>query len=377
MNILHWPSSYPDPSRNEPFHCIFIEEHIKSIIPFANQRVLFISPETTLNSTKWHERIDTKENNIIVTRYYFNKMLNLNFLNLYIRFIILGYFLELILIKKFKPQIIHIHFYTAGTWALLFTKLFKIKMVVTEHWTALIGYPIISENRLQEAKHVYEKANWILPVSTHLKNGIEEKTHADIGKNCSVIHNSVNTEIFKITPSAETQNQLITVVRLDEQKDIPTMLKTMAIALTSNPNLKLNIIGGGNPEQFKKIAIDLKISHAISFLGTLPKAKIAALMNESNLFILSSIAENSPCVIGEAHCCGLPVVATDVGGVKELIIEGILVPTNSPDLLAQKILEQLDKKIDREALSQKAQQKFSYNTIGKQIFEVYQKVCAE
>jgi glycosyltransferase involved in cell wall biosynthesis len=376
MNILHWPASYPDPSRGMPYHCIFIEEHVKSVKSFANNRVLFISPETTI-SNKWVERTDTTESDIVVTRFYFNRKLNLQFLNIYIRIVLFFYFFELIILKNFRPNILHLHFFTSGTWALLFAKLFNIKVIVTEHWTALIGYPEISEKRLLDAKIIYEKSDWTLPVSTHLKNGIEERTHANIAHKCSVIHNSVDTEIFKVTNHTHNLNQLITVIRLDEQKDIPTMLKTLAIALTSNPNLKLNIIGGGDSKPFQHLAHELHLENAVSFLGPLPKTKISDLMNQSDLFILSSIAENSPCVIGEAHCCGLPVVATDVGGVKELIMEGGVVPPKSPELLAEKILEQLDKKVDRANLAQKAQARFSYDAIGQQIFEVYQNVCVE
>lgn len=376
LNILHWPTAYPDSSRGMPYHCIFVEEHIKSLRPFVNNRVLFVSPEST-QSKKWVERKDSNEFGILVTRFYFNRKLNLQFLNIYIRLVLFFYFIELIFIKKFKPNILHLHFFTSGTWALLFAKLFNFKVFVTEHWTALIGYPVISKKRLLDAKIIYEKSDWILPVSTHLKNGIEERTHANLAHKCNVIHNSVDTEIFKTSNYTENQNQLITVIRLDEQKDIPTMLKTLAIALKTNPNLNLNIIGGGDPKPFQDLAEELHVAHAVRFLGPLPKTKIAELMNQSNLFILSSIAENSPCVIGEAHCCGLPVVATDVGGVKELIMEGGVVPPKLPELLANKILELLEKKTDRKALAQKAQARFSYDAIGQQIFEVYQKVCAE
>ncbi len=376
MNILHWPASYPDPSRGAPYHCIFIEEHIKSVNTLVNNRVLFISPEST-QSNKWYERTDTTEAGFPVTRFYFNRKLNLQFLNLFIRIIIFFYFLELILFKKFRPHIIHLHFFTSGSWALLYKKLFNTKLVVTEHWTALIGYPVIGEKRLSEAGMIYTKSDWTLPVSTHLKLGIEERTKADISRKCSVIHNSVDTDIFKSLQEKYDPNQLISVVRLDEQKDIPTMLHTIKIVLQENPQIKLNIIGGGDPTPYQKLAFELNINHAVNFLGSQPKSKIAALMNQSNLFILSSIAENSPCVIGEAHCCGLPVVATDVGGVKELIIEGDVIPPRSPELLANKILEQLEKKTDRKALAQKAQARFSYDAIGQQIFEVYQKVCAE
>jgi glycosyltransferase involved in cell wall biosynthesis len=375
MNILHWPSSYPDPSRNQPFNCIFIEEHIRSLLPYTNNRVLFVSPETTL-SNKWHERNDTKENDIPITRFYFNKKLNLQFLNIYIRIILLFYFLEIIFIKKFRPNILHIHFFTIGTWALFYSKLFKIKVVVTEHWTALIGYPIISKKRFKDARNIYNYASWILPVSAHLKQGIIERTGALIDNKSSVINNSVDTSLFNFKPNNPNPYQLISVIRLDEQKDIPNMLKAFSIVYQNNKDLKLIIIGGGNAAPFIEIAEELKIGERVNFAGALPKQKIAELMNQSGLFILSSISENSPCVIGEAHCCGLPVVATDVGGVNELIIEGTVVPSKSSELLAQKIIEKMGKIIDNESLANKAQARFSYVAIGEQINSVYKKVCA-
>ena len=93
--------------------------------------------------------------------------------------------------------------------------------------------------------------------------------------------------------------------------------------------------------------------------------------------VLTSTIENSPCVIGEAHCCGLPAVSTDVGGVKELIIEGGVVPAKSTELLAQKIIEQLSKTINNEVLAKQAQIRFGYEAIGCQIFNVYQNICVE
>jgi glycosyltransferase involved in cell wall biosynthesis len=374
MNILHWPASYPDPSRNMPYHCIFVEEHIKSVRPFANNRVLFISPDST-KSKKWVERTDTIEFQIPVTRFYFNKNLNLQFLNVFIRLVILIYFFELIFIKKFKPSIIHIHFFTSGTWAMLYSKLFATKLVVTEHWTALIGYPVIGKKRLLEAASIYKKSDWTLPVSTHLMHGIQERTGVNLAYKCSVIHNSVDVSIFNRTAQPILPNQLISVIRLDEQKDIPTMLNTLKIMLQTNPALKLIIIGGGDPTPFQQLAENIGVRQSVEFLGALPKNRIAELMNQSELFILSSIAENSPCVIGEAHCCGLPVVATDVGGVKELIMEGTVVPTKAPELLANAVLNQLAKEVDRRLLSKLAQEKFGYDAIGKEISEVYKKIC--
>lgn len=378
LNILHWPTSYPDESRNQPYAAIFVKEHIQSTKSLVNNRVLFISPENTFNKNNWHEQTNTIEDGIPVTRFYFNRQLNVHFLNIYIRLILILYFIRLIIKDQFYPNIIHLHFFPAGEWASVYAKIFRIKTIVTEHWTALIGYPKISSKRFVSAKKVYEQASFILPVSTHLKEGILYNTKASIIHKTKVVHNCVDSQIFysKTVPT-QSEYKIISVARLEEQKDIPTMLKAFQLVKEKLSGVTLNIIGGGDSSPFMQIAKDLNIMKDVNFMGAQSKTIIAQKMRESNLFILSSISENSPCVIGEAHCCGLPVVATDVGGVKELIIEGGVVPPKSPELLAEKILEQLERKVGKATLAQKAQAQFSYDAIGQQIFEVYQTVCAE
>lgn len=374
MNILHWPSSYPDYDRKDPYSCIFIEEHIRSLAGYCNNRVLFISSESTISRSKWHEKKTTVEHGTPVTRLYFNQDLNKQFLNIYIRVIILLHFLRLIFIDRFYPDLVHAHFFSSGTWARPFCMLFRVKMVVTEHWTALIGYPDIGPKRLAEAREVYEWASWVLPVSHHLEKGIINNTGAAISEKSTVIHNSVNTDLFTLKTTGRSPEKIISVARLDEQKDIPTMLTAFKMARDTRPNLTLSIIGGGGQAPYKKMAQDLGIASAVTFMGARSKEEIAAEMNTASLFLLSSISENSPCVIGEAHCCGLPVVATDVGGVKELVIEGGIVPAKAPEQLALKITDTLDREINRAVLAEQAVQTFGYSHIGKQLFDVYNHV---
>jgi hypothetical protein len=233
LNILHWVTSYPDPERNDPFNAIFVQEHIKSTKNKVKTRVLFISPKSTINNFKLHECVDVTEDEIMVTRFYFNRKLNVSFLNIYIRIVLLGYFVNLISLKQFYPNIIHIHFFPAGEWATLFANIFKIKTVVTEHWTALIGYPKISSKRFGKAKHVYEKAAYILPVSTHLGNGILQNTKENITHKMQVMHNCVDIQVFKPTtePNIPIYN-IISVARLEDQNDIPTMLKAIGWTMT-------------------------------------------------------------------------------------------------------------------------------------------------
>ncbi|MBL0131813.1 MAG: glycosyltransferase [Chitinophagaceae bacterium] len=91
--------------------------------------------------------------------------------------------------------------------------------------------------------------------------------------------------------------------------------------------------------------------------------------------IVFSNIENSPCVIGEALCCGLPVIATDVGGIPELVNENnsIRVVPKDEEALAGVMRQMMDNyaKFDRKKIAEDAQSRFSYPVIGKKIDEIY------
>jgi glycosyltransferase involved in cell wall biosynthesis len=166
------------------------------------------------------------------------------------------------------------------------------------------------------------------------------------------------------------------VARLEPAKDIPTLLR--AFALLDDKDILLKIVGRGDVEPLSSLARDLEILDRIEFLGEQSKARISELMRESSVFALPSLWENSPCVIGEALCCGLPVVATDVGGVSELMTQadGRLIPPSQPELLAQVLDEILGnpQQFDARVIAENAQARFSYEAIGDQLDEVYREV---
>lgn len=259
-------------------------------------------------------------------------------------------------------------------------------MVETEHWTAFVGFPEIPAIRFQKAKKVFQFASYVLPVSNHLLNGIEGKTGLDLSNKNRIINNAVDTKKFSFQPYT-VQNEMktiLTVARLEEQKDLPNLFNAQGILKRRGVTIQVLIIGKGDPLQYQLVISENGIEDNVIFLGEKEKHFITDEMRKANLLCLSSISENSPCVIGEALCSGLPVVSTNVGGIPELLDEtnGILVPPKNPKKLAAAIYEALfQRNYDREAISRQAQAQFSYQAIGKQIFTVYQKItgreCAE
>ena len=101
--------------------------------------------------------------------------------------------------------------------------------------------------------------------------------------------------------------------------------------------------------------------------------------NAADLFVLpSKSGEGLPLVALEAMACGLPVVATDVGGIKEILLReyGKLVPPNDPQLLAEAVLDfsAVDFSSRREELRARVEEKFSWETNVERLMEIYEEL---
>jgi glycosyltransferase involved in cell wall biosynthesis len=151
-----------------------------------------------------------------------------------------------------------------------------------------------------------------------------------------VIPNGVDTACF--SPLAEEPPLpplFFFAGRMDEQKGIDVLLEAFR-RLPSGPRLRL---AGTGPQEdeYRRLASELGIDGAVRFLGPVPRARLATLLCESHVFVLPSRYENLPLGVLEAMACARPVVAARVGGVAEMVedgVEGLLVPPEDPHALA-------------------------------------------
>ncbi len=129
----------------------------------------------------------------------------------------------------------------------------------------------------------------------------------------------------------------IIVARFVENKDYDTLLQATRLLVQSGTNPLLRIVGVGRLcKQIKKTAHDLHLHDHVEFLGA--RADIPELLNAADCFVLSSAWEGMPNVILEAMAASLPVVASNVGGVSELIVHnetGFLVEPGNPNELCR------------------------------------------
>lgn len=148
------------------------------------------------------------------------------------------------------------------------------------------------------------------------------------------------------------------VGRLHLEKDIDTLFKAFEKLLETRNNAELVLIGTGPEEEnCKELARKLAITSKVRFLGYVPHEKMPDYYNAADVYVLTSIWEELSNTIMEAMACGLPVIATNVGGNPYLVkdqVTGFLVSAKNPEALSERIAYALDHAEECKKVSLKA-----------------------
>jgi len=154
------------------------------------------------------------------------------------------------------------------------------------------------------------------------------KRKEDLKEKIFIEPNFVNTKIFKILDVAKVYD-IVFVGRISKEKNIESIIK---VAL--DKNLKFKIVGNG-PLLEELQEKYLRYSHLISFSGVIENNKLPKVIQSAKIFILFSSYEGNPKSLLEAMSCGMPVIGSNVEGIKDIIDHnknGVLADTNMKSL---------------------------------------------
>ncbi|MCP5035411.1 MAG: glycosyltransferase family 4 protein [Actinomycetia bacterium] len=157
-----------------------------------------------------------------------------------------------------------------------------------------------------------------------------------------IVHCGVRPDDLSTVEHQGLGRELLFVARLAEVKGVPVLLEAMALVAKTHPDAHLTIVGDG-PERarFEQVAHQLGVDGKVTFAGYQAQAEVSARLAEADVFVLPSYAEGVPVTLMEAMGSALPVVATQVGGVSELVEEGVsgyIVRPGDPDALAGRLI---------------------------------------
>lgn len=210
-------------------------------------------------------------------------------------------------------------------------------------------------------------------------------------KRSTLCYNGIDASILeKRTPSdggppvpsqvPKSRPRIGVIGRLTEQKGHCDLLKAMRIVLQEQA-AHLVVVGSGPLEQnLRKMASDLGIEDFVYFLGS--RRDVLEILPHLDLLVSSSLWEGFPTVLLEAMATGVPTVATDVSGSRELVKPGetgMLVPPRKPDALAKGIITMLNEPSGARSMAENARQlvnEFTIQNTASRYSELYKRVAS-
>ncbi|MEM7730956.1 MAG: glycosyltransferase family 4 protein [Pseudomonadota bacterium] len=156
-----------------------------------------------------------------------------------------------------------------------------------------------------------------------------------------IVHCGIDPDLYDCPGSKALGKRLLFVGRLAAAKGLPVLLKAFSQVHLHHPDATLTLVGDGHDRAaIEAQSRELGLETAVIFTGYLSQADVAEKLAEADIFVLPSFAEGLPVVLMEALASRMPVVATRIAGVGELIedgISGVLVPPGDADTLAEQI----------------------------------------
>lgn len=259
-------------------------------------------------------------------------------------------------LRRYRPALVHAHFATDGLGALPLAEALGVPLV-----TSLRGYDVsrsraalLGSGRLSWMRYALFRArlqargNLFLAVSDALRRraiaqGFPEArtfTH----------YNGVDLARFRAGDGGDGET-ILHIGRLVEKKGTAVLLRALAALRPMHPDARLAIVGDGPLRgRLERLAAELGLGLAVTFLGALDPDEVAARMRAAALLAAPSLtardgdAEGLPNVVVEAMASRLPVVATDHGGIGEAVADGkngFLVPEGAHEPLARRLGELL------------------------------------
>jgi glycosyltransferase involved in cell wall biosynthesis len=294
-------------------------------------------------------------------------------------------------IKKCDLVHAHGHVYMSSCLAGIIATKYKKPFIVTQHNT-FIDYKSILNiiehlNDFTIGKSVLQRADKILTVSKETMKYVL-KLGADKSKT-SVMYNGVDTNIFysgnkndsrKILDLPKKPKIIFSLRRLVYKNGLDTLIESAALVAKNKPDILFVIAGKGPSRKLIEESIkELGIEDNIKLTGFVPDKLLPIYYNAADCFVLPSASgEGLPLVLLEAMACGLPVIATTVGGSPEIINHqqnGFLIPPRNPKAMAKAILkiiidEKMAKSISGQA-KKSVNNNFSWEENVRQLQQVY------
>jgi D-inositol-3-phosphate glycosyltransferase len=314
--------------------------------------------------------------------------------------------------ERIQYSLIHSHYWLSGWVAHQLKKRWQIPFIQMFHTLGHMKNAVAStpgemetEQRIATEEQIMTWADRLVAASPLEKAQMAWLYGADPAK-ISVIPAGVDTQRFHPVPAEvakeriglpKERKMILFVGRMEPLKGIETLFRALAILAKETPcfcdNIGVSIIGGegentdatrsAEEERLRNLREELDLNELVTFLGSKDQDTLPYYYSAAYVVTVPSYYESFGMVAVEAMACGVPVVASNAGGLMYTIqdgLTGLLFPANSPAALAEKLCLLLDEPETRDAMGANARkwaERFSWTNIADQVVSLYGEVLGE
>ena len=279
-------------------------------------------------------------------------------------------------LQKIRPDIVHAQSLYVAIPALISKKILKIPYIV---WGR--GSDVYLPNRFTKltSKTIMKNADSVLALTNEMKRVMQGIHDCEI----IVVPNGIELKEYMIElPRQERRShkkRVLFVGRLHPVKGVQYLLQAMKTVHEKIPDAKLTLVGDGEDREYlENLADCLGIRDCVNFVVKVPHEKVSDYMSHADVFVLPSLSESFGIVNLEAMARGLPIVATRVGGLPDVIEDGVngyLVKAKEPSEIAEALLKLLLDEQLWETISKTNKQKineYSWERVALALEKIYQ-----
>jgi len=241
----------------------------------------------------------------------------------------------------------------------------------------------VNQRLIRIEKQLAEISVAVVSVSQSVKNELVARYGLAPDK-IHVIHNGVNRDEFH--PSASRQNSILYIGRQTAHKGLPYLLQAFAKFVKRHDEYELILVGerleGGVDPSLRRFSEELGIANKVKFTGRLPAHRARMILGRARCLVLPSLAEAFGMTALEAMASETPVIATNVGGIPEVVTHGrngLLVSPSDSNALANSMYRiASDPKLRSRLIEggKKTCKEFSWDVAAQKTLKVYRDVCS-
>jgi glycosyltransferase involved in cell wall biosynthesis len=200
-----------------------------------------------------------------------------------------------------------------------------------------------------------------------------------------VLHNTASQkDLISVKPAVQEDRILVLFVgRLTKAKGAYDLLEVIPTIIERHPNARFRMAGDGDFEQVEELIETKNLRDHVEILGWVSGQDKSAEFMRADIYVLPSYTEGMPGSLLEAMACGLPIVATTVGGIPETVVEeknGYLIEAGDFAALTDRLMKLCADKELRQRLGEESlriyNQRFGTEGILQQLLGIYQDVVA-